>query len=230
VDLESDRLHPKKSSRPLAAGRLSTGTASLLFVLLVLASLAAAYSLNLEFFYLCGLYFLTNLAYTRILKHVAILDVILLAGFYVIRVAAGVSLVDVERFSPWLYVFTTFLALFLGIGKRRAELSLMEGDAANTRKVLEGYTLEFLDRLNIITSAMAIMTFSLYTFSAPNLPENHAMMLTIPFVIYGIFRYLYLVQVKHSGEAPTDVLFTDRPLQLCVGMWGGAVLAILYAF
>jgi 4-hydroxybenzoate polyprenyltransferase len=212
-------------------GRLSTRAAWTAVILLLAVSLPAAYLLSPVFLGLCVLYLATNLAYTHSLKHVAILDVILLAGFYVVRVGAGVSLVvEVERFSPWLYVFTTFLALFLGIGKRRAELSLMEREAGSTRKVLEGYTLEFLDRLNVIVSGMAIMTFSLYTFSAPNLPENHAMMLTIPFVIYGIFRYLYLVQVENSGEAPTEVLFTDRPLQVCVGMWGTATLVILYVF
>jgi hypothetical protein len=146
------------------------------------------------------------------------------------RVGAGVTLVDVERFSPWLYVFTTFLALYLGIGKRRAELALMVENAANTRRVLDGYTIPFLDQLNIIVSGLAIMTYSLYTFFAPNLPENHTMMLTIPFVIYGIFRYLYLVQVQNSGEAPTEVLFTDRALQICVGSWGLVVLAVFYLF
>lgn len=230
-DLESDRRHPVKRHRPIAAGRLPVGAAWASVVILLGIGLPAGYALSPVFFGLCLLYVATNMAYTRYLKHVAILDVILLAGFYVIRVGAGVSLVaEVERFSPWLYVFTTFLALFLGIGKRRAELALMQFEAGNTRKVLEGYTLDFLDRLNIIVSAMAIMTYSLYTFSAPNLPENHAMMLTIPFVIYGIFRYLYLVQVENSGEAPTEVLYTDRPLLLCVGMWGLAVLIILYVF
>ena len=229
-DLESDRQHPAKRLRPIAAGILSPAAAWTAVVVLLAVSLPAAYVLSPVFLALCLFYLVTNLAYTLLLKHIAILDVILLAGFYVIRVGAGVSLVDVERFSPWLYVFTTFLALFLGIGKRRAELSLMNHEAGNTRKVLEGYTLAFLDRLTIIVSAMAIMTYSLYTFSAPNLPENHSMMLTIPFVIYGIFRYLYLVQVANSGEAPTEVLYSDRPLQVCIVMWGIAVLVILYAF
>ena len=106
----------------------------------------------------------------------------------------------------------------------------MEHNAGVTRKVLEGYTLPFLDQLTIIVSAMTIMTYSLYTFSAPNLPENHSMMFTIPFVIYGIFRYLYLVQVKHSGEAPTEVLFTDIPLQTSILLWGLTILVIFYIF
>jgi 4-hydroxybenzoate polyprenyltransferase len=229
-DVEADRQHPKKRTRPIASGSLPIGAARAAVLVLLLATLPAAWLLSSRFFAICALYFLTNLAYTFWLKHIAILDVILLAGFYVMRVGAGVSLIEVERFSPWLYVFTTFLALYLGIGKRRAELAAMADEAGNTRRVLEGYTLPFLDNLTIIVSTLAVMTYSLYTFSAPNLPENHAMMLTIPFIIYGIFRYLYLVQVAHSGEAPTDVLFSDKPLQACIALWGLAVLLIFYIF
>lgn len=229
-DIKADRKHPVKKHRPLASGALPVRVGRIAVIGLLLGSLTTAYFLSFHFLVLCFLYLLTNIAYTLWLKHIAILDVILLAGFYVIRVAAGVSLVDVQRFSPWLYVFTTFLALYLGVGKRRAELVLMEGNANNTRKVLDGYTIPFLDRLTTIVSALAIMTYSLYTFSAPNLPQNHAMMLTIPFVIYGIFRYLYLVQVNDSGEAPTDVLYTDRPLQISVLGWGIGVLIIFYFF
>jgi len=230
TDLEADRQHPTKSTRPLASGKLSPEAARMALFVFLAISLPSAYLLSPGFFVLCIIYFVTNLSYTFWLKHVPLVDVLLLAGFYVIRVGAGVTLIDVERFSPWLYVFTTFLALFLGIGKRRAELSTMASGAAATRRVLDGYTLPFLDQITIVVSAMTIMTYSLYSFSAPNLPENHAMMLTIPFVIYGIFRYLYLVQVQHSGEAPTEVLFTDRPLQACVVLFGLSILAIFYLF
>jgi hypothetical protein len=151
-----------------------------------------------------------------------------LASFYVIRVAAGVTLIDVVRFSPWLYVFTTFLALLIGTGKRRAELSLLAEGANAHRRVLDGYTLEFLDQLITLASGMAIITYSLYTFSAPNLPENHTMMLTIPFVIYSIFRYQYLLQVKGTGGAPEDILLSDRPLQAAVLCYGITVLLIFY--
>jgi len=134
----------------------------------------------------------------------------------------------VERFSPWLYVVTTLGALYLGFGKRRAELALLAGDANAHRRVLNGYTLPFLDQLITIVSSTTIIAYSLYTFSAPNLPPNHTMMLTIPFVIYGIFRYLYLVQVEHKGGAPEDLAFTDHPLQLVILLWGLAVLIIFY--
>ena len=229
-DRDADRQHPTKRNRPLAAGTLSAATAWIAIVVLLLVALPIAFSLNLTFFLLSITYLLSNISYTRWLKHIPILDVLLLAGFYVVRVAAGVSLIEVTRFSPWLYVFTTFLALYLGVGKRRAELSLLAGDAANTRRVLGGYTLPFLDQLTIIVSAMAIITYSLYTFSAVNLPENHTMMLTVPFVIYGIFRYLYLVQVMQVGDAPTEVFYTDRPLQVCILLWGLTILTVFYLF
>ena len=229
-DIEADKQHPKKKNRPLPSGRLAVSTARILVVIFLAVALPSAYLLNFNFFILAVVYIVANYVYTQTFKHIAILDVLLLAGFYVLRVGAGVTLIEVERFSPWLYMFTTFLALYLGIGKRRAELSMMAGDAGNTRKVLEGYTLPFLDQMNIIVSAMTIMTYSLYTFTAPNMPENHAMMFTIPFLIYGIFRYLYLVQVQGSGDAPTEVLFEDRPLQIAIILFGFAVLGIFYLF
>jgi 4-hydroxybenzoate polyprenyltransferase len=173
---------------------------------------------------------LLNLAYSVYLKHIPILDVFALASFYVLRVAAGVVLIQVARFSPWLYVFTTFLSLFLGVGKRRAEMTLLAGGANTHRKALEGYSLPLLDQMIMIVVTVTIVTYSLYTFSAPNLPANHAMMLTIPFVIYGVFRYLYLIQIEKSGGAPEDVLFTDRPLQVDILLWGVAVLIVLYLF
>jgi hypothetical protein len=122
------------------------------------------------------------------------------------------------------------LALYLGFGKRRAELASLTDSAINHRKVLEGYTLPFLDQLIMIVSGTTIVAYSLYTFSAPNLPENHSMMLTIPFVLYGIFRYLYLNQVEQAGGAPDELLLTDRPLQITIALWGISVLVIFYLF
>ncbi|GAB4531992.1 MAG: decaprenyl-phosphate phosphoribosyltransferase [Anaerolineales bacterium] len=231
-DLEADRQHPRKKHRPLPSGKLSPAIARIAALILPLIALPAAWLLDPDhtFFFIAALYLLGNLAYSRWLKHIPLLDVLLLAGFYVLRVGAGVSLITVTRFSPWLYLFTTFLALYLGIGKRRAELISMNAHGATTRRVLLGYTVPFLDQLLMLDSAMALMTYGLYTFSAPNLPQNHAMMLTIPFVLYGIFRYLYLVQVKGIGEAPEEVLFEDHPLQLAIALWGLSVLLIFYIF
>jgi 4-hydroxybenzoate polyprenyltransferase len=229
-DLEADRSHPKKCLRPLPSGKLSPSFARIAVVLILLVAFPFAYVLSADFALISVIYFVLNLAYTLWFKHIPIIDVLILASFYVIRVGAGVVLIQVSRFSPWLYVFTTFLALFLGVGKRRAELSLLEDDANSHRRVLEGYTLPFLDQLINIVSSMTIITYSLYTFFSPNLPANHTMMLTIPFVIYGMFRYLYLIQVKQRGGAPEDVLLTDRPLQGAIMAWGMAILVIFYFF
>lgn len=227
-DLEADRQHPQKRLRPLASGELPVNVAYAAIVVFLAISFPLAYFLSPWFALFAVLYFGLNMVYTRWLKHIPIVDIMTLASFYVLRVGAGVVLIEVTRFSPWLYVFTTFIALFLGVGKRRAELNLLAENANAHRKVLEGYSIPMLDQLITIVSSMTIITYSLYTFSAPNLPDNHTMMLTIPFVIYGIFRYIYLVQIKHSGGAPEDVLLFDRPLQLAILAWGVAVLAIFY--
>ena len=169
-----------------------------------------------------------NLAYSIWLKHIPLIDVLIIAACYVLRVAAGVVLITVQRFSPWLYVVTTLFALFIGFGKRRAELSLLEGEANSHRRVLDGYTIPLLDQLITIVSGTTIVAYTLYTFTAPNVPANHAMMLTIPFILYGIFRYLWLIHVKHAGGAPEELVFTDRPLQVTILLWGLSVLLIFY--
>jgi hypothetical protein len=162
------------------------------------------------------------------LKHFAILDVLVIAAGFVLRVHAGVTLITVERFSPWLYVLTTLFALYIGFGKRRSELALLSHGAGAHRKVLDGYTLPLLDQYITIVSGTTIVVYALYTFFAPNVPANHTMMLTIPFVIYGIFRYLYLIQVSHAAGAPEEVLLSDRPLQITALLWGLAVMAVFY--
>ena len=187
-----------------------------------------AYLLSPPFAVLLLGYLILNLAYTKWLKHQPLIDVFTLASFYLLRVVAGLTLITVTRFSPWLYVVTTLLALYIGFGKRRAELALLADEAQAHRRVLDGYTIPLLDQFITILSATTIVAYSLYTFSAPNLPENHAMMLTIPFAFYGIFRYLYLVQMKQSGGEPEEVLFTDRLLQVTIILWGLAILAIFY--
>ena len=227
-DIKADQNHPVKKNRAIASGRVSKPTAILLAIVLGTGSLLWARAISIPFFYLCTIYLLMNLAYSKWLKHIPILDVMIIASGFVLRVAAGVSLIDVERFSPWLYMVTTLLALYIGFGKRRAELNLLAAEANQHRTVFNGYTLAFLDQLITIVSATTIVSYSLYTFSAPNLPSNHAMMLTIPFVVYGIFRYLYLIQVKQTGGAPEELALKDRPLQAAVLLWGLSVLVIFY--
>jgi len=230
TDVEADRKHPTKSKRPIAAGKLPISYAWTAAALIMVVCLPLAFLLSWEFAIICLIYLLLNLVYSKWLKHIVLLDIIVLASFYVIRVAAGVTLIDVQRFSPWIYIFTTFLALLIGTGKRRAELSeIAEGPNAQ-RRVLDGYTLTFLDQLITLASGMTIITYSSYTFTAPNLPENHTMMLTIPFIIYSVFRYQYLLQVENIGGAPEEVVLSDRPLQAAIVLFGFAVFMIFYLF
>jgi 4-hydroxybenzoate polyprenyltransferase len=228
ADVEADRQHPEKKNRPLASGKLPIPAAWAAGILLAAVTLATGYVLAPSFAYVIGLYFLLNMAYSKWLKHIPIIDVLVISAGFVLRVGAGVTLIHVERFSPWLYVVMTLLSLFLGFGKRRAELALLAQGAGSHRKVLEGYTLPLLDQYIMIVSGTTIVAYSLYTFSAPNVPANHSMMLTIPFVVYTIFRYLYLIEVKHAGGAPEEILLSDRPFQIAMFLWAITVLAIFY--
>lgn len=231
VDVQADRQHPTKRNRPIASGRLPVPVAIGAAVVILLITFPLAYLISPWLSAVTFVYFIVNLAYSLRLKHIPLIDVLVIAAGFVLRVTGGVlALEGVERFSPWLYVVTTLLALYLGFGKRRAELALLADGANAHRKVLDGYTIPLLDQLIIIVSSTTIVAYSLYTFSAPNLPENHAMMLTIPFVLYGIFRYLYLVQVEQAGGAPEDLLLADRPLQASIVLWGLSVLLILYIY
>jgi 4-hydroxybenzoate polyprenyltransferase len=229
ADVEADRMHPRKQRRPIASGELPIPIAVTSAILLGTLAVAIGFLyLDWQFGVLLLLYLGQNLLYSFWLKHIPIIDVLVIAAGFVLRVAAGLSLIDVQRFSPWLFVCTTLLALFFGFGKRRAEIVLLATDANSHRKVLDGYTIELLDLYLAIVSAVTIMAYSLYTFSAVNLPENNTMMLTIPFVIYGFFRYLYLLQVKGEGGAPEEIVLKDLPLQATFILWGAAAIAVLY--
>ncbi len=228
VDIEKDRQHPVKRHRPLAAGKLSPSVAIAAIVIFILVSLPLALWLDGGFSLILFSYLGLNIAYSFYLKHLVIVDVLVLAAGFLLRVAGGVVVVDVERFSPWLYLVITLGALFLGFGKRRHELMLLEEGAGSHRSILAEYTVPFLDQLIALVTSTLVIAYSLYTFSAPNLPQNHTMMLTIPLVLYGLFRYLYLIHVKGEGGAPDELLFHDQPLLAAVGLWLVAVIAILY--
>ena len=228
ADVEADRQHPEKKNRPIPSGKLPIPAAWTAGVLLAAVTLGAGYWLAPSFGYVMGLYFLLIMVYSKWLKHIPIVDVLVISAGFVLRVGAGVTLIQVERFSPWLYVVMTLLSLFLGFGKRRAELALLLQGAGSHRKVLDGYTLPLLDQYIMIVSGTTIVAYSLYTFSAPNVPENHSMMLTIPFVVYTIFRYLYLIEVKHAGGAPEEILLSDRPFQIAMFLWVATVIVIFY--
>jgi 4-hydroxybenzoate polyprenyltransferase len=228
ADIEADREHPIKKNRPIPSGQLPLSVAWTACSVLVIVTLTLGAWLSLDFAIVLAAYFLINLAYSKWLKHIPILDVLVLAACFVLRVGAGVTVIHVVRFSPWLYVVMTLLALYLGFGKRRAELTLLAEDASAHRKVLDGYTIPLLDQYIMIVSGTTIVAYSLYTFSAVNVPANHSMMLTIPFVLYAIFRYLYLVQIKHAGGEPEEILLSDRPLQIALFLWALVVLAVFY--
>lgn len=228
VDIKFDRQHPVKKHRLLASGALSRRSAVIALVVLGLLTFPAAFFLNTALGWIIAAYFILMLAYSLWLKHIALIDVMIIAAGFVLRVAAGVIIIETERFSPWLFVATVFLALFIGLGKRRSEIELLNTKAPSHRRVLDGYTLELLDQLLTIVLSTTLMTYCLYTFSTTNTPDSYHMMFTIPFVIYGLFRYLYLVRIENSGGTPEDIVVSDRPMQAAILLWGITVVVILY--
>jgi 4-hydroxybenzoate polyprenyltransferase len=228
VDIEVDRKHPKKQHRPLASGELSQKNAAIGVIILAVVVFPASFVLDLVFGLIISAYFLLMVAYSMVLKRIPLLDVMVIATGFVLRVAAGVVVINIDMLSPWLFVATTFLALFIALGKRRAEMALLQDEAGSHRQVLQGYTKDFLDQLLTIVMSTTLMTYCLYTFSSPIASNNQSMMLTIPFVIYGLFRYLYLIRIKGIGGAPEEIVLTDRHMQITITLWSLTVILILY--
>jgi 4-hydroxybenzoate polyprenyltransferase len=228
VDIEADRKHPKKQHRPLASGILSQKNAGIGVIILAVFVFPASFVLDFVFGLIISAYFLLMLAYSMVLKRIPLLDVMVIATGFVLRVAAGVVVINIDMLSPWLFVATTFLALFIALGKRRAEMALLQDEAGSHRQVLQGYTKDFLDQLLTIVMSTTLMTYCLYTFSSPIASNNQSMMLTIPFVIYGLFRYLYLIRIKRIGGAPEEIVLTDRHMQITIALWSLTVILILY--
>jgi len=230
-DRKQDALHPRKKYRPLASGALSPSIAFTGIVVILAVSIPFAFLINWQFGLISVVYFLTQIAYTFFLKHVVIVDVMIVASGFVIRALAGALAIQVP-ISPWLLVCMTLLALFQALCKRRHELILLSEGAASHRKILDEYSPAFLDQMVSVVTASTVMAYALYTFTADNLPkavrDNHAMMLTIPFVIYAIFRYLYLVYQKDEGGTPEELLMRDRPLLASIVLWGITAVVILY--
>ena len=228
LDVESDRRHPQKRNRPIASGELTVRAAVISLIFLLAITVGLAFFISIQLVLVEITYFLLNIAYTLWLKHIPLIDVFTIAAGFVLRVLAGVVSIHVQQFSPWLYVLMTLLALYIGFGKRRAELALLAEDTFSARRVLEGYTIPLLDQLIIIVTSATLVSYSLYTFLAQTADGNHALMLTIPFVLYSFFRYLYLLQVKNIGSAPEEVLLSDRPLQISILLWGLVIFIIFY--
>ena len=220
ADRESDKLHPKKRRRPIAAGELSPALALSAAAVLGTAGLAASFFLGTRFGAVALLYFVVTLGYTFRFKHIVIVDVLVLAAGFVFRAIAGAFVIHVG-ISPWLVLCTLMLALFLGLSKRRAELiSVQRSGTPGTRRILDEYSPALLDQMIVIVSSVSLMSYSLYTVNSPMAQTHHYLMLTIPFVIYGIFRYLYLMHRHSLGESPDAVLVEDRPMLINVLLWG----------
>ncbi len=229
VDLENDRLHPQKRLRPLASGMLKPSYALWSAALLLVVSLPLSFWLGRLFGAVVLGYVILVLLYSFVLKHIVIVDVFTIAAGFVLRAVAGAIVIDVP-ISPWLYICTVLGALFLGFSKRRHELVLLNNDASKHRRSLEDYTPQLLEQMIAVVAPAAVIAYSLYTFSAANLPQNHAMMLTIPFVIYGVFRYLYLVHSRNLGGNPEETLLSDLPLIIDIALWVAASTVLLFVY
>ena len=227
VDIEKDRQHPTKRLRPLPSGQLNPSVAIAAGALIPLVTLPLSFRLDFYFGLVALAYFLTMIVYSFILKNIMILDVLTIAAGFVLRAVAGAVVISVP-ISPWLYVCTTLVALFIGFSRRRHELVLLAENANQHRASLNEYSLPLLDQMIAVVTSATIIAYSLYTFSAPNLPPNHAMMLTIPFVLYGVFRYLYLIHVENKGGTPEEIFLSDLPMIIALGLWALAVIAVLY--
>ena len=228
-DLEQDRAHPLKRTRPIAAGRVGVGGAALVAIALLLAGVCGALLVGGNFALALGAYCAVSVAYTFLLKRVVIVDVFAVAAGFVLRAAAGAMAISVEV-SGWLLVCTTLLALLMGFGKRRSELLLMRRAAGGHRRVLEEYDERFLDMMIAITAASSVITYALYTESAETVERFSTRWLfaTLPFVLYGVFRYLYLLYAKGRGGDPVETVFNDRPTLINVLLWAATAVAVLY--
>ena len=229
ADREGDRVHPLKSTRPIASGQLRVRTAVLMAGFLGVAAIEAATLIRPTLGLVAGAYLILLLIYSTLLKHVVIVDVLTIAAGFVLRAVAGAVAVAVP-ISQWLLVCTTLLALFLVLSKRRHELTLLAEDATDHRRILEEYTPYLLDQMVGVVTASTLVAYAIYATSNETAQRlgTDRLGLTIPFVLYGIFRYLYLVHQRRGGGSPSALLLTDRPLLLCVALWVASVVLILY--
>ena len=229
VDLEKDKLHPVKSRRPLASGKLKKDTAVKIIVLVCLASLFFAFYINVFFGVVVLAYFLLNVGYSIYLTNIVIIDVLSIAAGFVLRVLGGAAIISVVA-SQWLILCTILLSLFLGFSKRRHELILLEGSATSHRKVLEHYSPYFLDQMIAVVTASTLICYALYTMSKDTVEKlgTSKLIYTIPFVLYGIFRYLYLVHQKEEGASPTEIMFADKPMIIDICLWVISSVVFIY--
>lgn len=231
IDAENDRKHPIKKLRPIASGRLSATLALSAAVILAVISLSAAFYLDRSFALVALSYFLLMIFYTFVLRDIVILDVFSIAAGFVLRAVAGVVIIAVEL-SPWLIICTILLSLFIALGKRRHELVTLSGEAVEHRKILDEYNPQLLDQLISAVAGSTVMAYALYTLWPETIAKfgTHNLVYSIPFVLYGIFRYLYLIYQKEKGGKPEEILLTDIPLMVDILLWIGSLMLIIYAF
>lgn len=225
VDIEKDRCHPDKKRRPLPSGRVSLKTAVILDIIIVLFVTYFSYKmLSIKILSILAIYMVINIFYSFKLKNVVIIDVMIITFGFVLRVESG-SLATGVQVSPWLFLCTILLALFLALNKRRSEIITLKDRSGSHRKILEEYSVEMLDKMLIIVTPSILMAYCLYTFSSV---QSKTMIFTIPFVLYGIFRYEYLVDKKNVGGKPEDVFGKDIPFLINIILWVISVLTIIY--
>jgi len=229
LDREQDRRHPLKANRPVASGALHPTAALLGAAILGVTALVVAPVLGWPFFEVAAAYLIVLTAYSAFLKHVVILDVLTIAAGFALRAAAGAAAIAVS-ISHWLLVCTTLLALFIALSKRRHELTLLTATATDHRPILEDYTPYLLDQMISVVTASTLIAYAFYTISPETTAKFHTdlLSLTIPFPLYGIFRYLYLVHRRDQGGSPAELVVNDRPLLVCVGLWALSVILIIY--
>jgi 4-hydroxybenzoate polyprenyltransferase len=222
MDKEKDSAHPKKRNRPIASGRLNILYAVIFVVIILFVAFLSAYKINIQFFGISLAYFFLIVCYSLLLKHIAIVDVLVISSGFVLRAIAGCFAINVSV-SPWLIICAFLIALFLALGKRLHELTLLNNNANKHRKVLDSYSPELLDKMMTIVTSSLIMSYSLYTF----LTNNTWMMITIPIIIYGIFRYIFLIHSQNIGGEP-EMLFKDKGMLTCMVLWVSLIIGILY--
>lgn len=230
VDIEKDKQHPKKKNRPLPSGQLPVQLAQIAAVVIPLVTLAIAFFFDVGLFGVLVAYLVIQVLYSFYLKHIVLLDVLTVTSGFVLRVLAGWIVIEAENFSPWLYACSALLALFLAVGKRRQELVTLGDQALQTRPIFKHYNLALLDDMLRVVITSTFLTYLVYTIEAniATFRDIQLALLSVPFVLYGLFRYLYIIHVQGEGGAPDEVLLTDRPLQLAIVGWGITFLFLLY--
>ncbi len=228
-DLEGDRQHPVKRSRPLPSGALSTSVAKVASVALAAVAISASFAIGRNFAAVAILYFGVMVAYSLALKHIVVVDVLVVAMGFVLRALAGAVAIDVA-FSHWLLICTLLFALFLALAKRRQELTLLAGGAAQHRRILGEYSPYLLDQMIAVVTASTVVSYALYTLAPETISRfgTDRLVWTLPFVLYGILRYLYLVHQKEEGGNPTEVLLNDRPILVAVALWAATLVTLIY--